>query len=310
MTFTSRRSKPTQEKGHRDHGNKDKRHPEKVDKYKDVYGASCKRVPRTQPPKPISHVPPPSKPKTRSASGEQSVKKKGNEINVEPTQMSEVEQSARAAKPKSEKLLPRQLISVQRTEPGDDVVRTELRYVSYRKKGDLPEGPVEEYAVGDALSALIARMEELKLQAPEHPNAVYETNQYLKREVESLQERLREAEEECQQLKQRLRVTEEVAMEYSRSGVETEPTWATIAKLEKQRRQASSMEPELEQAKRQLADVAERLQKYRSEGRLHQQEVKERLARRLSEIRTMTLEADRQKRKRGPVASVGRHQRI
>lgn len=57
--------------------------------------------------------------------------------------MSEVEQSAKATKPKSEKRLPRQLISVQRTEPGDDVIRTELRYVSYRKKGDLPDGPVE-----------------------------------------------------------------------------------------------------------------------------------------------------------------------
>lgn len=71
----------------------------------------------------------------------------------------------------------------------------------------------------------------------------------------------------------------------------------TIAKLERQRQQASRMEPELEQAQRQLHDIAARLEKYRSEGRLHQREVQERLARRLTEIRDWTLQADRQKRR-------------
>lgn len=65
------------------------------------------------------------------------------ELNVEPTQQSEVPESPKPIAPKPAKVLPRQLLRVQRSEPGNDVVRTELRFVSYRAKSDLPDGPIE-----------------------------------------------------------------------------------------------------------------------------------------------------------------------
>ncbi|VDM28533.1 unnamed protein product [Toxocara canis] len=58
--------------------------------------------------------------------------------------------------------LPRQLLRVQRSEPEDGVLRTELRFVVYQQKSELEEeGSAEANTVIQALEALLKKFSEM-----------------------------------------------------------------------------------------------------------------------------------------------------
>uniref|UniRef100_A0A915BMH9 Uncharacterized protein n=2 Tax=Parascaris univalens TaxID=6257 RepID=A0A915BMH9_PARUN len=58
--------------------------------------------------------------------------------------------------------LPRQLLRVQRSEPEEGVLRTELRFVVYQRKSDFDEeGSTEAGAVVQALEALLKKFSEM-----------------------------------------------------------------------------------------------------------------------------------------------------